>query len=281
MLRLKFLPIFIFPLTLFGQRPISILENKILLSNPAATVNSKFFSSTNYNIDLRNYKPFGTLNLSTYNKLAVKRFQFGLGGQTQLSKGYRSYRLKLDVNYTIPISRMLSLAVGAGAEFHQYGLYNSTPEPVVSNFITRLNAGFMFVGYNWRAGFSTNNINQARTYWFNDTISSKVNLQLYGEYRFKINENWRLTPLAFIGTKLSNSSVGISAYYKQLQFGTTFSSNDISGIVGYTFKEKYVVGLAYNYNHQEFGNLQNLNVNFVFIIQKKKVVRVIGGTPSF
>lgn len=228
MLRLKFLSIFLFPLTLFGQRPISILENKILLSNPAATTNYQFFSSSNYNIDLRNYKPLSTLNLSTYYKLAVKRFQFGLGGQTQLSKGYRSYYLNFDVNYTIPISRMLSLAVGAGADFHQYGLYNSTPEPVVSNFITQLNVGFMFVGYNWRAGFSTNNINQARTYWFNDTFSSKVNLQLYGEYRFKLNENWRLTPLAFIGTKLSNSSVGISAYYKQLQFGTTFSTNAIS-----------------------------------------------------
>ncbi|NBR15672.1 MAG: hypothetical protein EBQ94_10850 [Flavobacteriales bacterium] len=281
MLRLKLLPIFLFPLTLFGQRPISILENKILLSNPSATVNSKFFSSTNYNIDLRNYKPFGTLNLSTYNKLAVKRFQFGLGGQTQLSKGYRSYYLNFDVNYTIPISRMLSLAVGAGAEFHQYGLYNSTPKPVVSNFITRLNAGFMFVGYNWRAGFSTNNINQARTYWFNDTISSKVNLQLYGEYRFKLNENWRLTTLAFIGTKLSNSLVGISAYYKQLQFGTTLGSSSISGVLGYTFKEKYVVGATYNYKGFEYGVFQNLSVNFAFIIPKKKVVRVIGGTPSF
>jgi hypothetical protein len=281
MLRLKFLPILLFPLTLFGQRPISILENKILFSNPAATTNYQFFNSSNYNIDLRNYKPLGTLNLSTYNKLAVKRFQFGLGGQTQLSKGYRSYYLNFDVNYTIPISRMLSLAVGAGADFHQYGLYNSTPEPVVSNFITRLNAGFMFVGYNWRAGFSTNNINQARTYWFNDTISSKVNLQLYGEYRFKLNENWRLTPLAFIGTKLSNSSVGISAYYKQLQFGTTLSSSSISAVLGYTFNEKYVVGATYNYKGFEYGVFQNLNLNFAFIIPKKKVVRVIGGTPSF
>lgn len=281
MLRLKFLPIFLFPLTLFGQRPISILENSILLSNPAATTNYQFFSSTSYRVDLNNYKPLGSLYLSTYNKLAVKKFQFGLGGQTQLNKGFRSYYMNFDVNYTIPISRMLSLAVGAGADFHQYGLYNSTPEHVVSNFITRLNAGFMFVGYKWRAGFSTNNINQARIYWFNDTISSKVNLQLYGEYRFKINENWRLTPLAFIGTKLSNSSVGLSAYYKQLQFGTTFSTKAISGIVGYTFKEKYVVGVAYNYNHQDFGNLQNLNVNFSFIIPKKKVIKFIGGTPSF
>ena len=164
------------PLTAFGQS-ILYLENTVLYSNPAARVKEKFFSTNTINSDAilinGNFKNL-TFNGFTYNKLEVKNFQFGLGMVSYLNQHFKSGNLKLDANYSFKLAENLSLAVGLGASFNQYGYFKYQYSPNLtttkSNVFIGLNSGLMLEGKKWRTGFSINNINEPDIRIFNDTM---------------------------------------------------------------------------------------------------------------
>jgi len=268
--------------SVFGQT-ISYLENTILYSNPAARVQSKFFSTNTLNVDLNlKYLNFNQLIFRgySYNKVQVKNFQFGLGMTTILAKGFRSGTLFADANYKIDLGEKLNLSVGVGTNVNQYGYYNFSQNDEVSNIFAGLKAGLMLEGRKWRAGLSFQNLNEPRLYIFDDTLKMKFSKGLYAEYRFRINENWGITPqINFNSISLMSNIIGVSAYYKKLQFGTSLVQSSASFFVGYTFNEKfmmsaisyvskYLLADKFSYNHT--------SLNFSFAIpsstERKKVV---------
>lgn len=267
------------PLTAFGQS-ISYLENTVLYSNPAARIQEKFLSTTTLNI---NYNliygkiSIPSLQIFNYNKLAVKNFQFGIGTNSFIGKYFRSENHKLDVNYTFHLTKKINLSVGFGANINKYGLYNSSNQDSISTISNRfvgLDAGLMFEGKKWRAGFTVYNMNEPNIRIFNYTRMVKYSLGFFAEYKFKINENWSLTPQVNIAPyNQLNTFLGISAYYKKLQFGTSLIGNGFSLFAGYTFNDKFMVSVISNFNRPVFNNgklYQNTMVNFSFQLPNNK-----------
>jgi hypothetical protein len=268
------------PFIAFGQS-ISYLENTVLYSNPAALIQEKFLSTTTLNIDYNFVKgkiSNPRLQIFNYNKLAVKNFQFGIGSNSFIGKYFRSENFKMDANYTFHIAKKIQLSVGFGANINKYGLYNSSNQDSISTISNRfvgLDAGIMFEGKKWRAGFSFyNNMNEPNIRIFNDTMMLNNLLGFFAEYKFKINENWSLTPQVNIAPyNQLNTFLGISAYYKKLQFGTSLIGNGFSLFAGYTFNDKFMVSLISNLNRPALNNgklYQNTMLNFSFQIPNKK-----------
>jgi hypothetical protein len=274
---LKFL--LFFPLTASGQS-ISYLENTVLYSNPAARIQEKFLSTTTLNIDYNfvNGKISNPrLQIFNYNKLAVKNFQFGIGTNSYIGKYFRSENHKLDANYTFHLTKKINLSVGFGANINKYGLYNSSNQDSISTISNRfvgLNAGLVLEGKKWRAGFSVYNMNEPNIRIFNDTMMLNYSLGFFAEYRFRINENWRITPLINFGANNQLRTVlGVSAYYKKLQFGTSLIGNGFSFFAGYTFNEKFMVSVISNFNRPVLNNgklYRNTMLNFTFQVPNTK-----------
>jgi hypothetical protein len=267
------------PLTTFGQS-ISYLENTVLYSNPAARIQEKFLSTTtlnmNYNlIDGKISNP--SLQVFNYNKLAVKNFQFGIGTNSFIGKYFRSENHKLDVNYTFHLTKKINLSVGFGANINKYGLYNSSNQDSISTISNRfvgMDAGLMFEGKKWRAGFTVYNMNEPNIRIFNYTMMMKYSLGFFAEYKFKINENWSLTPQVNIAPyNQLKTFLGISAYYKKFQFGTSLIGNGFSLFAGYTFNDKFMVSVISNFNRSVLNNgklYQNTMLNFSFQVPNNK-----------
>jgi hypothetical protein len=267
------------PFIAFGQS-ISYLENTVLYSNPAARIQEKFLSTTTLNFDYNLvYSKISnpSLQIFNYNKLAVKNFQFGFGTNSFIGKYFRSENHKLDANYTFHLTKKIKLSVGFGANINKYGLYNSSNQDSISTISNRfvgLDAGIMFEGKKWRAGFSFYNMNEPNIRIFNDTMMLNNSLGVFAEYKFKINENWSLTPQVNIAPyNQLNTFLGISAYYKKLQFGTSIIGDGFSFFAGYTFNDKFMVSVISNFNGPALNNgkrYQNTMLNFSFQIPNKK-----------
>ncbi|MBU3659980.1 MAG: type IX secretion system membrane protein PorP/SprF [Flavobacteriales bacterium] len=256
---------------LFGQN-ISYLENIVLFSNPAATVKYKFFTNTGFGGKF-SYSQ-GTnfryqLQANNYSKIQVKNFQFGAGFTSFQSNFYRSGSFQLDVNYTFYLSRFLKLSVGVGGRTNKF-MYPY--ENVGSNFITGLNSGIMFEGKKWRAGLAYSNINRPEIQFGNDTGRIRPAINLYGEYRFTLNESWSLTPqLHLHNSDVLGFGIGATAYYKRLQFGGSYGYSRLSPFIGYSFKEKYMLGIVSRLNLFNKNNpFVNSQLNFSYIIPRKK-----------
>jgi len=267
------------PFIAFGQS-ISYLENTVLYSNPAARIQEKFLSTTTLNFDYNLvYSKISNprLQIFNYNKLAVKNFQFGIGTNSFIGKYFRSENFKMDANYTFHIAKKIKLSVGFGANINKYGLYNSSNQDSISTISNRfvgLDAGIIFEGKKWRAGFSFYNMNEPNIRIFNDTMMLNNSLGFFAEYKFKINENWSLTPQVNIAPyNQLNTSLGISAYYKKLQFGTSIIGDGFSFFAGYTFNDKFMVSVISNFDRPVLNNgklYQNTMLNFSFQIPNKK-----------
>lgn len=266
---------------LFGQS-ISYLENTVMFSNPAATSKYKLFTSTSANFAFSysaNTNFRYQLQARNYTKIQVKNFQFGAGFNTYQNNFYRNGSFQLDANYTIHLSRFLKLSLGVGGRTNKFKF---VPEDEGSNLITSLNAGIMLEGKKWRAGISYSNINRPEMQFLNDTNRLSPTIGLYGEYRIKINDNWALTPqLHLHGQYPQSLGLGGSVYYKKLQFGVTVWKNSFNLFAGYTFKEKYMIGIVNSFNF-DFGSKPVVNslLNFTYIIPRKKV-QVPPPLPSF
>jgi len=272
----------ILPLTTFGQS-ISYLENTVLYSNPAARIQEKFLSTTtlNFNYQYVNGKIYySSLFVNNYNKLAVKKFQFGIGTNSYLWKYFRSASLKLDANYLFRLSEELNLGIGLGANINQFSndkiLPTGETERIFSNRFVGLNAGVMLEGKKWKSGLTVNNFNEPKFTIFNYTLTSmvKYSIGFYADYRFLINENWSLTPqINIAGNNQLNTFLGISAYYKKLQFGTSLIGNGFSLFAGYTFNDKFMVSVISNFNRPVLNNgklYQNTMLNFSFQVSNNK-----------
>ena len=267
------------PFIAFGQS-ISYLENTVLYSNPAARIQEKFLSTTTLNIDYNfvNGKISNPrLQIFNYNKLAVKNFQFGIGSNSFIGKYFRSENFKLDANYSFHLTKKINLSVGFGANINKYGLYNSSNQDSISTISNRfvgLDAGIMFEGKKWRAGFSFYNMNEPNIRIFNDTMMLNNSLGFFAEYKFRINENWGITPQINFGVnKQLNTRLSLSAYYKKLQFGTSVFGQGILLFAGYSFSDKFMMSVITNINKPLFSNqfvYQNTRVNFSFQIPNKK-----------
>lgn len=268
------------PLTAFGQS-ISYLENTVLYSNPAARIQEKFLSTTtlNFNYHIVNGKIYyPSLFVHNYNKLAVKNFQFGIGTNSYIYKFYKSASLKLDANYSFRLSEKLNLGIGIGANINQFSNDNILPtgetERVFSNRFVGLNAGVMLEGKKWKAGLTVNNFNEPNFAIYDDTMKQKYSLGFYADYRFRINENWSLIPQVNIAAyNQLNTFLGISAYYKKFQFGTSLIGNGFSLFAGYTFNDKFMVSVISNFNRPVPNNgklYQNTMLNFSFQVPNNK-----------
>lgn len=268
------------PLTAFGQS-ISYLENTVLYSNPAARVKEKFFSTNTINSDAilinGNFKNL-TFNGFTYNKLEVKNFQFGLGMVSYLNQHFKSGNLKLDANYSFKLAENLSLSVGLGASFNQYGYfkYQYSPNLITtkSNVFVGLNSGLMLEGKKWRTGFSVNNFNEPDIRIFNDTMMVNYSFGFFAEYIFRLNENWGIIPLINYGINNQlNTVLGISATYKKLQFGTSMLGNGFTVFAGYTFNDKFMMSAITKIENSHLSNgygYGNTMLNFSFQVPKIK-----------
>jgi len=255
----------------FGQN-ISYLENTVMFSNPAASTKYKFFTSTNIGgkfsySQATNFRY--SLWANNYTKVQVKNFQFGAGFNTYQSNFYRNGSFQLDVNYTFHLSRFLNLSVGVGGRTNKFKFVLEDEE---SNLVTGINSGIMLEGKKWRAGVAYGNFNRPEIRFLNDTGRISPNISLYGEYRFKINENWSVTPQVHLHNNNQLAfGIGATAYYKKFQFGGTYGFSTVSTFLGYTFKEKYMIGLIknlnFNYYYKPFINSQ---INFTYIIPRKK-----------
>ena len=270
----------ILPLTTFGQS-ISYLENTVLYSNPAARINGKFLSTNSFNFDytLQNRKLTNPrLTVFSYSKIDFKNFQFGIGTNSFIGEYFRSSTLKLDANYSFQLSDNLNLAVGLGANINQYGFYNTTSSPgfspSVSSRFVGLKGGLMLQGKQFRTGLTVNNFNEPKFTIFNDTLIAKYSLGFYADYRFRINENWSLTPQINIAANNQlNTFLGISAYYKKLQFGTSIIGHGFSFFAGYTFNDKFMVSVISKFDRPLLNNgklNQNTMLNFSFQVPKIK-----------
>jgi hypothetical protein len=271
---------------LSNGQAISYLQNTVLFSNPAATVKYKFFTTSSLrmaasNSQLGNFRY--QLSALNYSKLAVKNFQFGAGFTTNLSNFYRSGLFKVDANYSFLVNRKFAISIGLGGDLNKFILGESPQPNSKSNWIPSLNTGFMLQGKNWRAGLTYGNLNQPNLYIFDDTIKTKPRFGFYGDYRFRINENWAITPiihLSYISSNLITSGIGASAYYKNFQFGAVFAGQSLTLVAGYTFKEKYMIGLVSNIGLNSNGPSFNSRINFSFAIPQKKV-KMPPPLPSF
>jgi hypothetical protein len=255
----------------FGQN-ISYLENRVMFSNPAATMKYKFFTSSNFGgkFSYTQSTNFRYLLLANnYTKIQVKNFQFGAGFGTYQSNFYRTGNFQLDANYTFHLGRFLNLSVGVGGKTTKF---KYVVEDESSNLIVGFNSGIMLEGKKWRAGLSYSNINRPEILIYNDTIQARPSISLYGEYRFKINENWAITPQVHLHNN-DQYAVGIGAttYYKKFQFGGMYGVRSISAFIGYTFREKYMLGLVTNVNFINYNKPQvNTQINFSYVIPRKK-----------
>ena len=268
----KYFTIFAFLVVLqsFGQN-ISYLENTVMFSNPAATMKYKFFTSNNVGgkfsySQATNFRY--TLLANNYSKIQVKNFHFGGGFNTFQNIFFRSGNFQLDANYTFHLSRFLNLSVGVGGRTNKF---KYVLEDESSNLIVGLNSGIMLEGRKWRAGVAYSNINRPEIQFYNDTNRIRPSISFYGEYRFKINENWSVTPQVHLHNNNELAfGIGATAYYKRFQFGGTYGFRTISNFIGYTLKEKYMLGLVTNLRiNQPKINLNSM-INFTYIIPRKK-----------
>lgn len=250
---------------------ISYLENRVLFSNPAATSKYKFFTSSSVGgkfsySQTTNFRY--QLLANNYSKIQVKNFQFGVGFRTFQSNFFRSGNFQLDANYTFHLSRFLNLSVGVGGRTNKFKYVLEDEE---SNLITGINSGIMLEGRKWRAGVTYGNINRPEVRFLNDTGRISPTISLYGEYRFKINENWSVTPQVHLNNYDQLSfGIGATAYYKKFQFGGTYGFRTLSTFLGYTFKEKYMIGLLTNLRMDQPKINMNSMINFTYIIPRKK-----------
>jgi len=255
----------------FGQS-ISYLENRVLFSNPAATTKYKFFTSTSVGGKF-SYSQVTNLRYqllaNNYSKIQVKNFQFGAGFTTNLGNFYKNGSFQLDANYTFHLTRFLNLTVGVGGRTNKFKFVLEDEE---SNLIIGINSGIMLEGRKWRAGFAYSNLNRPEVQFLNDTGRIDPSISLYGEYRIKINENWSVTPQVHLhNINQLDFGIGATAYYKKFQFGGTYGFRTVSAFLGYTFKEKYMLGLVTNVNFNYFYKpIVNSQVNFTYIIPRKK-----------
>ena len=242
-----------------------------MFSNPAATTKYKFFTSTNIGGKF-SYSQATNLRYSfsanNYSKIQVKNFQFGGGFNTFQNNFFRSGNFQLDANYTFHLSRFLNLSVGVGGRTNKF---KYVLEDESSNLIVGLNSGIMLEGRKWRAGVAYSNINRPEIQFYNDTNRIRPSISFYGEYRFKINENWSVTPQVHLHNNNELAfGIGATAYYKRFQFGGTYGFRTISNFIGYTLKEKYMLGLVTNLRiNQPKINLNSM-INFTYIIPRKK-----------
>ena len=269
----KYLTIFAFLAAFqsFGQN-ISYLENTVMFSNPAATSKYKLFTSTNIGgkfsySQATNFRY--SLLANNYSKIQLKNFQFGAGFNTYQSNFYRNGSFQLDANYTFHLSRFLNLSVGVGGKTNKFKYVLEDEE---SNLVMGINSGIMLEGRKWRAGVAYSNINQPEIQFSNDTNRIRPTISLYGEYRFKINENWSVTPQVHLHNNNQLAfGIGATAYYKKFQFGGTYGFRTVSTFLGYTFKDKYMLGLVTNMNfNSNYKPSVNSQVSFTYIIPRKK-----------
>jgi hypothetical protein len=264
----------------FGQN-ISYLENTVMFSNPAATTKYKFFTRTNIGGKF-SYSQATNLRYSfsanNYSKIQIKNFQFGGGFNTFQNNFFRSGNFQLDVNYTFHLSRFLNLSVGVGGRTNKF---KYVIEEERSNLIVGLNSGIMLEGRKWRAGVACGNINRPEVRFLNDTGRINPTISLYGEYRFRINENWSVTPQVHLHNYNQLAfGIGATAYYKKFQLGGTYGFRTLSTFLGYTFKEKYMIGLITNLRIDQPKINLNSMINFTYIIPRKKE-KTLPPLPSF
>jgi hypothetical protein len=273
--------VFLRAFQIFGQS-ISYLENTVMFSNPAATTKYKLFTSTsaNFAVAYSNSIKFRyQIQARNYTKIQVKNFQFGAGFITTQSNSYRNGSFQLDANYTFNLTRFLNLTVGVGGRMNKFMFVQ---EEEGSNLFTGLNSGIMLEGRKWRAGVSYSNINRPEVNFMNDTNRLDPTIGLYGEYRFKINDDWAITPQIHIHGRYPQAfGFGGSVYYKKFQVGGTVWQNYFNAFAGYTFKEKYMIGLvnSFNFNYGAKPSVNTL-INFSYIIPRKKE-KVPPPLPSF
>ena len=252
-----------------------------MFSNPATTTKYKFFTSTNIGGKF-SYSHATNLRYSfsanNYTKIQVKNFQFGGGFNTFQNNFFRSGNFQLDANYTFHLSRFLNLSVGVGGRTNKF---KYVLEDESSNLIVGLNSGIMLEGRKWRAGITYSNINRPEVQFLNDTNRISPTISFYGEYRFKINENWSVTPQVHIHNNYQLAfGIGATAYYKKFQFAGNYGFRTISNFIGYTLKEKYMLGLVTNLRINQPKINLNPMINFTYIIPRKKE-KVPPPLPSF
>jgi hypothetical protein len=277
--RLAFVLLFV-PFLSIGQS-ISYLENTVLFATPAARIQEKFLTTTTGNFDVRltNGKLFNPiLQFYNYNKLAIRNFQFGIGNNAYIGRFVKSGNMKFDANYSFRLSENLNLSLGLGANINQFGLFHvassTNPSNFVSNRFVGWNTGFMLQGKKWKTGLSINNFNQPRYSIFDDTIKLKSSVGFYFDYQFQINKNWLITPqINFGGQHQLHNLLGLTAYYKKLQFGASLLGNGFCFFAGYTFNERFMMAVVSKFN-EPFNMGGKLNsstmMNFTFQLPKKK-----------
>lgn len=173
--------------------------------------------------------------------------------------------------YHIPIRKMfLSLGGSAGSltmMFDKSGFVfpgdpNDPVLPKSSQTFFRADLGIAFHGERWNAGLSGTKLNG---YFTRNSGGYDIvpHYWVFGDYTFKLGENWRLTPRTQIGTDMLkiHSIVALIASWKNLWFGSTaaFPGRGVvlGPMVGYDIVGKFRIGYTY-----EFGiNTQLSGIN--------------------
>lgn len=176
----------------------------------------------------------------------------------------KSHTALLSYAYHIPIKKMfLSLGVSAGTSSLIFDTKKFVPvnpnDPGIpkSSQATyfRGDFGIALHGDQWNVGLSSTQLSGYLTRNGKNSYNLTPHYWLFGDYTFKIGENWRLTPRVQAGSDLikTYSIVALTASWKNLWFGAT-AANLFSGggfelgpMIGYDIVGKFRLGYTYEF----------------------------------
>jgi hypothetical protein len=191
------------------------------ISNPSAFAEKKIYATGVFNIN-NLYSVNSNYSYAIYKQTIPKtRISVGINGDFQNFGVLKSTRGALQVAYSYPLTRKLTLnsGVGINATKDNFKYFESVYPMKFRNWnpaYMGIDAGVSLLSRKWNVGFSVINLNQGKR--IIDTVQTKTDayLTFFGSYDFKLDSvgKFHLVPSLFV----EYSPAGFLSTYINLKF---------------------------------------------------------------
>jgi hypothetical protein len=291
--------LFLYPFN-FSAQQFYNTDDYFSISNPSAFAERKIYATGVFN-----YNSSNSLN-SNYSYAVFKqtikktRFSVGLNGDFQNFGILKSTRGSLQVAYSYPLTRKLTLNSGLGinATKDNYNYFESVYPIKFRNWnpaYAGIDAGVSLLFKKFNVGFSVTNLNQGKR--IIDTIQSKTDsyLTFFGSHDFKLDSvgKFHLVPSLFVeysSNGFFSSYINLrfnfskhSAFYQQHSVGLGYGRCNPSLFYQYRFSNGITVGASVGRYLSKFYSANNswnsiLRLNYELNV-RRRIYRTI--TPDF
>ena len=209
--------LFLYPLNFSAQRFYNT-DDYFSISNPSAFAERKIYASGVFNFNTPS-SVNGNYSYAIFKQTIKKtRISVGLNADFQNFGVLKSTRGALQVAYSYPLTRKLTLNSGLGINASKDNFENGYPFKFRNwnPAYVGIDAGVSLLSKKWNVGFSVTNLNQGKR--IIDTMQSKTDsyLTFFGSYDYKLDSvgKFHLVPSLFV----EYSSNGFFSSYFNLKF---------------------------------------------------------------